>query len=179
MKRFRDTNLGRYVVAILATIHPVRATFEVCGTLLFAVPFIVAFAITRAAPLYLYLVYPLLFLVSHFVWFRLPSVDRRVRWLLFLSTLAVVAALGAGFIYWSYREAAIRGVGTLHGVFSVPHWLSPKIDVDFPTAAVYFLVPAAVGATLYGLLFGLFLRLYRTYRAEEHRRRSPSDRTGA
>jgi len=179
MKRLRDTNLGRYAAAISATIHPVRAAFEVLGTLLFAVPFVVAFAMTRAAPLYLYLVYPVLFLVSHFVWFRLPSVDRRVRWLLFLSTLAVVAALGAGFIYWSYREAAIRGAGTLHGIFSVPHWFSPNIDVDFPTAAVYFLIPSAAGAALYGLLFGLFLRLYRTYRAEEHRRRSPPDGKGA
>ena len=179
MKRLRDTNLGRYAAAISATIHPVRAAFEVLGTLLFAVPFVVAFAMTRAAPLYLYLVYPVLFLVSHFVWFRLPSVDRRVRWLLFLSTLAVVAALGAGFIYWSYREAAIRGAATLHGIFSVPHWVSPNIDVDFPTAAVYFLIPSAAGAALYGLLFGLFLRLYRTYRAEEHRRRSPPDGKGA
>jgi hypothetical protein len=179
MKRFRDTNLGRYAVAISATIHPVRATFEVCGTLLFAVPFVVAFALTRGAPFYLYLVYPLMFLVSHFVWFRLPSVERRLRWLLFWSTLTVVAALGAGFIYWSYREAALRGAGVLHGIFSVPHWVSPNLDVDFPTAAVYFLIPSAVGAALYCLLFGLFLRLYRTYRAEEHRRRSPTDGKGA
>jgi len=179
MKRLRDTNLGRYAVAISATVHPVRATFEVCGTLLFAVPFVVAFALTRGAPLYLYLVYPLMFLVSHFVWFRLPSVERRLRWLLFWSTLTVVAALGAGFIYWSYREAALRGGGTLHGLFSVPHWVSPNIDVDFPTAALYFLIPSGIGAALYCLLFGLFLRLYRTYRAEEHRRRSPPDGKGA
>ncbi len=179
MKRLRDTNLGRYAVAISATVHPVRAAFEVCGTLLFAVPFVVAFVLTRGAPLYLYLVYPLMFLVSHFVWFRLPSVERRMRWLLFWGTLTVVAALGAGFIYWSYREAALRGGGTLHGIFSVPHWVSPSIDVDFPTAAVYFLIPSGIGAALYCLLFGLFLRLYRTYRAEEHRRRSPPDGKGA
>jgi hypothetical protein len=179
MKRVRDTKLGRYVVAISATVHPVRAIFEVCGTLLFAVPFVTAFAMTRAAPLYLYLVYPLLFLVSHFVWFRLPSVERRLRWLLFWSTLSVVTALGAGFIYWSYREAALSGGGTLTGLFSVPHWVSPSIDVDFPTAGVYFLIPSAVGAVLYCLLFGLFLRLYARYRAEEHRRRSPPDGKGA
>ena len=89
--------------------HPVRAIFEVCGTLLFAVPFLAAFAMTRSAPLYLYLLYPLLFLVSHFVWFRLPSVDRRVRWFLFWLTLTLVAALGAGFMFWSYWEAAARG----------------------------------------------------------------------
>ncbi len=179
MKRLRDTNVGRYVVAIAATVHPVRATFEVCGTLLFAVPFITSFAVTRAAPLYLYLVYPLLFLVSHFVWFRLPSVERRMRWLLFWSTLTIVAALGAGFIYWSYREAALRGDGSLNGLFSVPHWVSPSIDVDFPTAGLYFLVPSGVGAVLYCLLFNLFLRLYARYRAEEHRRRSPPDGTRA
>ncbi len=175
----RPWRFVRYLAAIARTVHPIRAVFEVCGTVLFAIPFLAAFAVNRMAPLYLYLLYPLLFLVSHFVWFRLPSVDRRVRWLLFWSTLTVVAALGAGFIYWSYREAAIRGEGTLHGVFSVPHWVSPSIDVDFPTAAVYFLIPSAVGAALYCLLFGLFLRLYRTYRAEEHRRRSPPDGKGA
>ena len=179
MKRLRDTNVGRYVVAISATVHPVRAIFEVCGTLLFAVPFVTAFAMTAAAPFYLYLVYPLLFLVSHFVWFRLPSVERRMRWLLFWSTLTVVAALGAGFIYWSYRESALEGGRPLHGVFSVPHWVSPTLDVDFPTAAVYFLVPAAVGAVLYCLLFGLFLKLYARYRAEEHRRRPSREEKGA
>ena len=179
MKRVRETSLGRYVVAITATVHPVRAIFEVCGTLLFSVPFVTAFAMTRAAPFYLYLVYPLLFLVSHFVWFRLPSVERRMRWLLFWSTLSVVGALGAGFIYWSYREASLRGGGPLGGIFSVPHWVSPSLDVDFPTAGLYFIVPSAAGALLYCLLFGLFLRLYARYRADEHRRRSPADGKGA
>jgi hypothetical protein len=176
MKKLRETSLGRYLVAISATVHPVRAIFEVCGTLLFAVPFLTAFIMTRSAPLYLYLVYPLLFLVSHFVWFRLPFVERRLRWLLFWSTVALVAALGAAFMYWSYREAAARGDAfPVQGIFSIPHWVSPNIDADFTTAAVYFLVPAAAGSALYCLLFGLFLRLYQRYRAEEHRRRSPPD----
>jgi hypothetical protein len=177
MKSARETNLGRYVIAISATVHPVRAIFEVCGTLLFAVPFVTACLMTRAAPFYLYLVYPALFLVSHFVWFRLPSVERRLRWLLFWATLTVVAALGAGFIYWSYREAAAGAA--VRGIFSVPRWVSSSLDVDFPTAALYFLVPSGIGAVLYCLLFGLFLRLYARYRAEEHRRRSPSDGRGA
>jgi hypothetical protein len=176
MKKLRETNLGRYLVAISATVHPVRAIFEVCGTLLFAVPFLTAFFMTRAAPLYLYLLYPLLFLVSHFVWFRLPFVERRLRWLLFWSTVALVTALGAAFMYWSYREAGARGSDLpVQGIFSIPHWVAPNIDADFTTAALYFLAPAAAGSAVYCLLFGLFLRLYQRYRAEEHRRRSPPD----
>jgi hypothetical protein len=180
MKKFRDTNLGRYVIAISATVHPVRAIFEICATILLAVPFLAAFAMTRSAPLYLYLLYPVLFLVSHFVWFRLPSVERRLRWVLFWSTLTFVLALGAAFMYWSYREAGARGGAFPDtGIFAIPHWVSPSIDADFPTAAVYFLIPSGAGAAVYCLVLGLFLRIYTQYRAEEHRRRSPPDGRGA
>ncbi len=179
MKRLRETDLGRYVTSIAGTVHPVRATFEICGTILFAIPFLAAFAMTRSAPVYLYLVYPLLFLVSHFVWFRLPSVDRRLRWLLFWLSLTVVAALGAGFMFWSYKEAAARGDSfPAQGIFEIPRWVSPNIDVPFPTAAAYFLLPSGAGAAVYCFVLSLFLRIYARFRAEEHRRRTPSDGRG-
>jgi hypothetical protein len=176
MKRFQDTDLGKYITAIAHTVHPVRAIFEICGTILFAIPFLAAFAMTRSAPIYLYLLYPLLFLISHFVWFRLPAVDRRVRWLLFWLTLTFVAALGAGFMFWSYREASAQG-GSFppEGFFAIPKWVNPNIDVPFPTVTLYFLAPSAVGSALYCLLLALFLRIYRNVRAEEHRRRFPPD----
>jgi hypothetical protein len=173
MKKLRES-AGKYVSAIVRTVHPVRAIFEVCGTVLFAIPFLAAFAVNRSAPIYLYLLYPLLFLVSHFVWFRLPSVDRRVRWFLFWVSLTLVAALGAGFIYWSYRETIGPGFSP-QGFFAIPHWVSPTMDAAFPSVALYFLVPSGAGALLYCLLFALFLRIYRKYRAEEHRRRSSAD----
>ena len=177
MKKLRESNLGRYVSSISRTVHPARAIFEVCATTLFAIPFLAAFAMTRSAPVYLYLVYPLLFLVSHFVWFRLPSVDRKVRWILFWSTLTVVATLGAGFMFWSYKEAAARGDSfPAQGFFAIPHWVSPNIDVPFPTVAAYFLVPSGAGAAAYCFVLFLFLRIYRKFRAEEHRRRTPPDR---
>ena len=176
MKKLRDTNLGRYLVAISATVHPVRAIFEVCGTLLFAVPFLAAFVMTRSAPLYLYLLYPLLFLVSHFVWFRLPFVERRLRWLLFWSTVALVAALGAAFMYWSYREAGARGSDfPVQGIFAIPHWVAPNIDADFPPPPCISWSPRPRGPPCTASLFALFLRLYQRYRAEEHRRRPPPD----
>jgi hypothetical protein len=175
MKKLRETDLAKYVIAIAHTVHPVRAVFEVCGTVLFAMPFLAAFAMTRSAPLYLYLLYPFLFLVSHFVWFRLPSVDRKVRWILFWATLTLVAALGAGFMYWSYREANLRGSGfPAQGFFAIPHWVSPNIDVPFPTVAGYFLLPSAAGSALYCFILALFLRIYKKYRAEEHHKRSPT-----
>ncbi len=180
MKKFRDTNVGRYMAAISAPVHPARAIFEVCCTVLLAIPFVTAFAMTRSAPLYLYLVYPVLFLVSHSVWFRLPSVERRLRALLFWSTLTLVLALGAGFMYWSYREAGAHGGAfPAAGIFAIPHWVAPNIDADFPTAAVYFLVPSAAGAAAYCGVLWLFLRVYRRRRAEEHRRRAPIDGRGA
>ncbi|HEY9594298.1 MAG TPA: hypothetical protein VHE79_07470 [Spirochaetia bacterium] len=176
MKKLSETELGRYVIAIARTVHPVRAVFEVCGTVVFAIPFLAAFAMTRSAPLYLFLLYPFLFLVSHFVWFRLPSVERRVRWLLFWATLTFVAALGAGFIFWSYHEATLRGADfPPAGFFAIPHWVSPNIDAPFPTVAAFFLVPSAAGSALYCLVLGLFLRIYRKYRSEQHRRRAPRD----
>lgn len=172
MKKIRETGPGRYFAAITRTIHPVRAIYEVCCTALFTIPFLAAFAMTRSAPLSLYLVYPLLFLVAHFLWFRLPSVHRRLRWFLFWLTLTVVVALGAGFIFWSYREAAARGAGVPpETMFSIPHWITPTINVAFPSVAVFFLVPSGVGAALYCLVFSLFLRIYHAYRAEERQRR--------
>ncbi|HET6484982.1 MAG TPA: hypothetical protein VFH83_01100 [Spirochaetia bacterium] len=180
MKRLGKTRFARYLAAMARTVHPIRAIFEVCGTILFAIPFLAGFAVNRSAPLYLYLLYPLLFLVSHFVWFRLPSVDRRVRWILFWVTLTLVAALGAGFIYWSYLEAVARGA-RLHplGIFAIPHWVSRRIDVPFPTVALYFLAPSAAGAAVYCAVLALFLRIYRRYRVEEHHRRTGSDGTGS
>ena len=104
----------------------------------------------------------------------------RLRWVLFWSTLTLVLALGAGFMYWSYREAQARGGAfPAAGIFAIPHWVAPNIDADFPTAAVYFLVPSAAGAAVYCLVLALFLRIYKQYRAEEHRRRSPPDGEGA
>ena len=175
----RSTALGKYLIAIARTVHPVRATFEVCGTLLFAIPFLAAFAINRSAPLYLYLLYPFLFLISHFVWFRLPSVDRRLRWLLFWLTLTFVGALGAGFMFWSYWEAGNRGIGFQPaGIFAIPHWVSPNIETPFPTVAAYFLLPSAAGAAFYCAILALFLRVFEKYRAEQHRRRFTRDGHG-
>jgi hypothetical protein len=180
MKRFQDTGLGRYFRAMARTVHPVRAIFEACGTVLFAIPCLAAFAMTRSAPIYLYLLYPLLFLVSHFIWFRLPSVDRRVRWILFWLAVTLVAALAAGFLFWSYKEAAARGAdSTPTGYFAIPRWVSPSIDAPFPSVAAFFLVPSAAGAGIYCLVLSIFLRIYKKYRAEEHRRRAPGDGSGA
>jgi len=174
VKRLRESRFARYLAAMARTVHPIRAIFEVCGTVLFAIPFLAGFAINRSAPLYLYLLYPVLFLVSHFVWFRLPSVDRRVRWILFWLTLTLVAALGAGFIYWGYLEATARGAHPV-GIFAIPHWVSRNIDVPFPTVALYFLAPSACGAAVYCAVLALFLRIYRRYRVEEHHRRMAPD----
>ena len=165
--------LGTYLQAIAKTIHPVRALFEVCGTTLISIPFLVAFFFNRTAPLYVYLMYPALFLMSHFVWFRLPFVDKRVRWVLMWFSVTVIVALGAGFLYWNYREAVAPGSTFIPtGLFLIPQWVSPTIDVPFPTVCVYFLVPSGLGAALYCFILALFLKVYRKYRQEERQKRA-------
>lgn len=163
----------KYLKAISHTVHPVRAVFEVCGTAGVSIPFLVAFFFNRTAPIYVYLLYPALFLVSHFVWFRLPFVDRKVRWFLMWFSLTVILALGAGFLYWNYREAVSAGASfTPRGIFLIPHWVSPALDVPFPTVCVYFLVPSGLGAALYCVILSLFLKVYRKYRQEERQRKA-------
>jgi hypothetical protein len=165
-------NLKKYLRAIAKTIHPVRTGFEICGTIVIAIPFLTAFALNHSAPIYLYLLYPALFLVCHFVWFRLPSVDRRLRWLLFWFSLTLIGALGAGFLYWSYREAIAAGAPfTLRGIFLFPKWVNPTIDAPFLTAVVYLLLPSGAGAAVYCLILALFLRIYHKYREAERQRR--------
>jgi hypothetical protein len=165
--------VAQYLKSIGKTIHPVRALFEVCGTIVISIPFLVAFVFNRTAPLYVYLLYPALFLVSHFVWFRLPFVDRRVRWGLFWFSLTIIVALGAGFLYWNYREAVTAGASFKPtGIFWIPSWVSPTIEVPFPTVGVFFLVPSGLGSALYCFILALFLRVYQKYRQEERRRRA-------
>ena len=122
MKKLRDTNLGRYLIAISATVHPVRAVFEVCGTLLFAAPFLAAFIMTRSAPLYLYLLYPLLFLVSHFVWFRLPDGLTAEQ---LLEEHRVAVAPGEGFgpsgAGWARLSVAVDDEAIALGVERLQH----------------------------------------------------------
>ncbi len=163
----------KYVKAIVRTIHPVRALFEVCGTTVVSIPFLVAFLTNRTAPIYVYLMYPVLFLVSHFLWFRLPFVDRRVRWGLMWFSLAIILALGAGFLYWNYREAAAAGDAFKPtGIFLIPHWLNPTLDVPFPTVCLYFLIPSGLGSALYCFILLLFLRVYEKFRREERQKRA-------
>jgi len=144
----------------------------VCGTTIISIPFLVAFFINRSAPIFVYLLYPALFLVSHLVCFRLPFVDKRIRWILIWFSLTIIVALGSGFLYWNYREAVAAGASfTPTGIFLIPHWVSPTLEVPFPTVGVYFLVPSGVGAALYCMVLALFLKVYRKYRQEERQKR--------
>ncbi len=169
--------LSAYLKAIAKTIHPVRALFEVCGTTIISIPFLVAFFFNHSAPIYVYLLYPALFLVSHLVCFRLPFVDRRVRWILIWFSLTIIVALGSGFLYWNYREAVAAGDSfTPKGIFLIPHWVSPTLEVPFPTVGLFFLVPSGIGAALYCMVLALFLKVYRKYRQEERQKKADAGR---
>jgi TRAP-type C4-dicarboxylate transport system permease small subunit len=162
--------LHRYLKILGKPIHPIRAIFEVCATMLFALPFLAAYAIHRASPFYVYLLYPVMFLFSNIVWFRLPFVHRRVRWILFWFTVTCVIALGAGFLYCDYRES-MEAAFQPTGIFLIPHWVNPEMEGPFTAVVAYFLLPAGLTAAVYSFVLSLFLRIYRKFRAEEYRRR--------
>ncbi len=163
--------ITKYLSALAKTIHPVRALFEVCGTVVVSIPFLVAFFMNESAPLAVYLLYPSLFLVSHLVWFRLPFADRRVRWGLFWFSLTAVIALGSGFLYWDFRSNAAASPASLD-FLPIPMWMWPPLDVPFPKVTLSFLIPSALAALLYCFVLSLFLRAYRAFRREERERRA-------
>jgi hypothetical protein len=165
------SGIAKHLSALAKTIHPVRALFEVCGTVVVSIPFLVAFFMNESAPLAVYLLYPALFLVSHLVWFRLPFADLRVRWSLFWFSLTAIIALGSGFLYWDFRSAAALPSAPLDFP-PIPAWMWPPLDVPFPKITVSFLIPSALAALLYCFVLSLFLRVYRAFRHEERARRN-------
>jgi hypothetical protein len=165
------SGIAKYLRAVAGSIHPVRALFELCGTVVVAVPFVTAFFMNASGPLMLYLLYPCLFLVTHFVWFRLPFADRRIRWALFWFSLTGVVALGSGFLYRDFRSSAAASSAAAGGA-SVPAWMWPHVEVSFPKVAISFLIPSGLAALLYCYLLSLFLRAYRSFRREERARRA-------
>jgi len=168
--------LHRYLKILGKPIHPIRAIFEVCATTLFALPFLAAYALNRSSPFYVYLLYPAMFLFSNIVWFRLPFVHRRVRWVLFWITVTCVIALGAGFLFCDYRESLAAAFKPT-GIFLIPQWVNTSMDAPFTTVVAYFLLPSGLAAAAYSFVLSLFLRIYRKYRAEEYRRRREGKET--
>ncbi len=173
------SGITKYLSALVKTIHPVRALFEVCGTVVVSIPFLIAFFMNGTAPLAVYLLYPALFLVSHFVWFRLPFADRRVRWGMFWFSLTVIAALGSGFLYWDFRSNAAASPPVSLDFLPIPAWMWPPFDDHFPTVAVSFLIPSGLAALLYCFVLSLFLRAYHAFRHEERERRNSAGNGGA
>lgn len=162
--------LNRYLKILGKPIHPIRAVFEVCATTLFALPFLAAYALHRTSPFYVYLLYPAMFLISNIMWFRLPFVHRRVRWVLFWINVTCVIALGAGFLYCDYRECMAASFQPA-GIFLIPHWVNPSMEAPFSAVTAYFLLPAGLVAAFYSFVLSLFLKIYRKFRVEEYRRR--------
>ena len=141
-------------------IHPVKAIVALCATTLFSLPFIAQYILLRQNPFYLYLIYPLLFLISHLVCFRLPFVLKTIRWLMFWFSLSVVAALGSGFLFMGYWEASLISKQLEpKGFFLIPTWLNPHLDASFSQVALYFLLPSALGAGIYTVILLFILRI--------------------
>jgi hypothetical protein len=173
MKGNRDTGPRSWMRAVTRSVDPVRAIVVLCATVLFLLPFLAVFSITRSTSFWLYLLFPLGFLLAHAVWFRLPAIGKRILWALFWVGLTAILAFGAGFLFWSCQDAAARGVMVMPSwLLAVPHWLYPSTEVSLSAAAAYLLLPSALVAAAYCLLLGLFLRVYEKYVAEERRRRT-------
>lgn len=172
MGKPRAQGLGARISAFSRSIHPVRAAYEVCCTVLVAIPFLAAYAANHSAPIALHLLFPLLFLAVHLAWFHLSAMDSRLRWLLFWAALTVIGTFGAGLLFSAWSGASLESVHAL------PSWMRARLDWPFPAVSVSFIIPAAIGAALYCLVFFLFLRISLAWRSDLRQRRAARDADG-
>ncbi len=155
------SKLERFLWIFGRPIHPVRAAFAITGFLVFTLPFFVFFIKGYRVGSYFYLLYPLLFLIAHLVWFRLPFVKKRTRWLLFWLTLSVVISLGIGFLV------------TLTRTKNIESWLTSRFressEESLLTVIIWIFFPSAAISASYSILLLLALKLYRKYRKSIYR----------
>ena len=141
-------------------VHPVRAGVVFGATALFTLPFLLQGIVSGESPLYLYPIYPILFLVAHLICFRLPFVKPAVRWTLFWFSLSVVGALGAGFLYLDFEGSSMGRPWYIPGVPILRFRDSLHLDASFFEVALYFLLPSAAGSGLYCAVVLLVLRAF-------------------
>ncbi len=158
MKRSRFKRLLRIWKRPL---HPVRVILSLIGAGVFSLPFIDFYFRYYPRDFYLFVIYPLLFLVAHLVWFRLPFVKRWVRWILFWLTLSVVVSLGLGFLIMVY--------GNQHPN-SVTEWITNHLNTSIETATLYVIIPSVAASAVYAGILMLGLHLYREYRKKLYSR---------
>lgn len=160
--RMRQSRFKRLLRIWRRPLHPVRVVFSLIGVGVFSIPFIGFYFKYYPKDFYLFIIYPLLFLVAHLVWFRLPFVKRWVRWVLFWLTLSIVVALGMGFLITVYSKQPFN---------SVSQWITDHLDISIRSATIYVIFPSLVVSALYAGVLMLALHVYREYRKRLYFRR--------
>ncbi|NOY07416.1 MAG: hypothetical protein GXP33_01050 [Spirochaetes bacterium] len=174
--RIKRTKLSRFLWIFGRPLHPVRSVFAVTGALLLSLPSFIVYIRFRYIGLLVFVIYPLMFLFAHLVWFRLPFVKKNVRWLLFLFTLTIIIALAAGFLFMICRQNGIlRAAVSIRPNISKAEvswltWLKNEFKGNFTNISLYFFLPSLFAAFIYTALLFIALKIYRTGRAAWYRK---------
>ncbi len=176
--RLKRTKLSRFLWIFRRPMHPVRSAFSVTGALLLSLPGFIVYIRFHYIGVLVFVIYPLMFLFAHLVWFRLPFVKKNVRWLLFLFTLTIIIALAAGFLFMICRQNGIlRQAVSIRPDISKAEvswltWLENEFKGNFANITLYFFLPSLFAALIYTALLFFALKIYRTGRAVWYRKKN-------
>lgn len=174
--RLRRTKLSRFLWIFGRPLHPVRAGFALTGSLVLTLPCFLLYLKFHYIELTAFVIYPLLFITAHLIWFRLPFVKKNLRWLLFWVTIAIIIALSAGFLFSICDEH-----GVLKQVFPVTPgikdaeeswllWFKNEYEKGSVFLTLYFFVPSLIISLIYTTVLLFALKIYRNGRVAWYRK---------
>ena len=154
-----DNQFTRIVKYLKRPLHPAWLLVALIGLTLFSVPFLYTYRTLRLHSIFLYLVYPALYLLTHLIWFWLPFIHTKARWILFWITLTLVGVLGYNFLFLDYKEAYARGIN--FEIFFMPvRWFESAGELSTVQSVLYSIIPSAVGTGVYTLVLNLLMKIY-------------------
>ena len=174
--RVRRTKLSRFLWIFGRPLHPVRTGFALAGSFALSLPCFLFYLKFRYMELSAFIIYPVLFITAHLIWFRLPFVKKNLRWLLFWITVAIVIALSAGFIFSvSYehgvlRQALSNGLGLKKRDADFLFWMEREYKNGNVFLSLYFIIPALIISLIYSFLLLFALKIYRSGRIAWYRK---------
>ena len=174
--RVRRTKLSRFLWIFGRPPHPVRTGFALTGSLLLSLPCFLLYLKFRYIELSAYLIYPLLFITAHLLWFRLPFVKKKLRWLLFWVTIAIVIALSAGFLFSiCYQRGVLKqvfhtGLGINKAEEDWVLWMANEYKNGNVLLSLYFFIPSLIISIIYSAALLFALKIYRNGRVAWYRK---------
>ena len=174
--RLRRTKFSRFLWIFGRPLHPVRAGFALAGSLALSLPCLLFYLKFHYIELSASIIYPLLFITAHLIWFRLPFVKRKLRWLLFWINIAIVIALSAGFLFSiSYEHGVLQqalnsGLGKKKGAVDFLMRMESEYQNGSVYLSLYFFIPALIISFIYSSILLLALKIYRNGRVAWYRK---------